>query len=152
MDIFVGSLPFKLDESELRALFEEFGEVTSVKLIINKATRMKKGFGFVEMPDNDQALKAITALNGTEVMGRAIIVNKSVEKKEETVKPAKKKQSVKNKVEEKKGQVWLRKLYPKKKKENVVDYPGIEEKKEMKKKSAGAKSARNFKVGGKKKR
>ena len=81
MDIFVGSLPFKLKENELRELFEKYGEVSSAKIIIDKETRQNKGFGFVEMPNDSEALKAIDALNGSEVMGRAIKVNKS-EKRE----------------------------------------------------------------------
>lgn len=77
MDIFVGSLPFKLDESELRAFFEQHGEVTSVKIIVDVNTRQNKGFGFVEMPNNAEANAAIEALNGFELGGRALVVNKS---------------------------------------------------------------------------
>src|ERR1700741_3918426 len=82
MDIFAGSLPFKLSEEELKKLFEQFGEVNSAKIIIDKVTRQNKGFGFIEMPNEDEALKAIEALNGFEVLGRQIVVNKS-EKKED---------------------------------------------------------------------
>ncbi|MBC7389453.1 MAG: RNA-binding protein [Opitutaceae bacterium] len=81
MDIFVGSLPFKLKDSELKELFEKHGEVTSAKIIIDKETRQNKGFGFVEMPKDEEALNAIKALDGMEVMGRMIKVNKS-EKRE----------------------------------------------------------------------
>jgi len=81
MDIFVGSLPFKLKDSELKELFEKHGEVTSAKIIIDKETRQNKGFGFVEMPKDEEALSAIKALDGMEVMGRMIKVNKS-EKRE----------------------------------------------------------------------
>ncbi len=80
MDIFVGSLPFKMDEDELRALFEHLGEVKSVKIIIDKDTRQNKGFGFVDMPIESEALKAIEELNGFEVMGRKIVVNQSQKK------------------------------------------------------------------------
>ncbi len=83
MDIFAGSLPFKLKEEELKQLFEQYGEVTSAKIIIDKVTRQNKGFGFVEMPNDEEAKKAIDALNGFEVLGRPIVVNKS-EKKETT--------------------------------------------------------------------
>ena len=83
MDIYVGSLPFKLKEEELKALFEKHGEVTSAKIIIDKITSQNKGFGFVEMPNDDEALAAIEALNGSEIDGRAIKVNKS-EPKERT--------------------------------------------------------------------
>jgi RNA recognition motif-containing protein len=81
MDIFAGSLPFKLTEGDLKKLFEQYGEVTSAKIIIDKITRQNKGFGFIEMPNEEQALIAIEALHGSEVMGRQIVVNKS-EKKE----------------------------------------------------------------------
>jgi RNA recognition motif-containing protein len=82
MDIFVGSLPFKLKEDELKALFEAYGEVTSVKIIIDKITRQNKGFGFVEMPNEEQARKAIANINGSEVMGRTIVANTAQPKAE----------------------------------------------------------------------
>jgi RNA recognition motif-containing protein len=77
MDIFVGSLPFKLKESELKAAFEVYGEVNSVKIIIDKITRQNKGFGFVEMPNVREAHLAIKALNGSEMDGRKIEVSAS---------------------------------------------------------------------------
>lgn len=77
MDIFVGSLPFKIKESELKEYFEQFGEVTSAKIIINKATRLSKGFGFVAMPNDKEALEAIKKANGSELQGRKIEVSKS---------------------------------------------------------------------------
>ena len=80
MDIFVGSLPFKLKEEEVKQLFEPYGEVSSAKIIIDKITRQNKGFGFIEMPNDEEALKAISALNQTEVQGRTIVVNKSEKK------------------------------------------------------------------------
>ncbi|GLU53279.1 RNA recognition motif domain-containing protein [Dyadobacter frigoris] len=83
MDIFVGSLSFKLKESELREAFEKFGEVSSAKIIIDKITRQSKGFGFVEMPDEEQAKLAISELNGIEMYGRPLVVNES-QKKERT--------------------------------------------------------------------
>jgi RNA recognition motif-containing protein len=83
MDIFVGSLPFKLKEDELKALFEAFGEVESAKIIIDKQTRQNKGFGFVIMPDDAQARQAISQLNGSEVMGRKIIANTAQPKSEQ---------------------------------------------------------------------
>ena len=82
MNIFVGSLPFSLEESELKELFEEYGEVTSVKIITDKFSGRSKGFGFIEMPDDESAQKAIDGLNSTEVKGRPIVVNKSEERKE----------------------------------------------------------------------
>lgn len=82
MNIFVGSLPYSLDESELREMFEEYGEVSSAKIITDKFSGRSKGFGFVEMPDDEAAKKAIDGLNETEIDGRTIVVNKSEPKKE----------------------------------------------------------------------
>ena len=82
MNIFVGSLPFKIEESELQEIFEEYGEVASVKIITDRATGRSKGFGFVEMPNEEEAKKAIEELNNAEVEGRTIVVNKAEEKKE----------------------------------------------------------------------
>mgnify|MGYP002683580823 FL=1 len=78
MNIFVGSLPFKLQETDLREIFEEHGEVTSVKIITDKFSGRSKGFGFVEMPNDAEAQQAIDELNGAEVDGRTIVVNLSL--------------------------------------------------------------------------
>lgn len=80
MNIFVGGLPFKVDEKELREIFEKYGEPTSVKLIIDKQSGRSKGFGFVEM-DDEAGQEAIEALDGTELYGRKIGVRVSEEKK-----------------------------------------------------------------------
>jgi RNA recognition motif-containing protein len=77
MDIFVGSLSFKLKESELREAFEKYGKVSSAKIIIDKITRQSKGFGFIEMPDEVEARAAINALNGADMYGRPLVVNES---------------------------------------------------------------------------
>lgn len=82
MNIFVGSLPFKIQESELKQYFEEYGEVSSVKIITDKFTGRSKGFAFVEMPDDASAQKAIDALNGSDIGGRPAVVNQAEEKKE----------------------------------------------------------------------
>jgi RNA recognition motif-containing protein len=81
MNIFVGSLPFQLEEADLRELFEAYGEVSTVKLISDRETGRSKGFGFVEMPDDEAAQKAITGLNGTDVKGRSIAVSQAEDKK-----------------------------------------------------------------------
>lgn len=81
MNIFVGSLPFKLQEDELKQLFEAYGEVSSVKLINDRETGRSKGFGFVEMPDDESAQQAIEGLNGSEVAGRKIAVSQAEERK-----------------------------------------------------------------------
>lgn len=81
MNIFVGSLPYQLQEEDLRALFEPFGEVSSAKLIMDRETGRSKGFGFVEMPDDESAQAAIDALNKSEVNGRSIAVSQAENKK-----------------------------------------------------------------------
>ncbi|WP_025764954.1 RNA recognition motif domain-containing protein [Dyadobacter tibetensis] len=88
MDIFVGSLSFKLKESELREAFEKYGEVNSAKIIIDKITRQSKGFGFVEMPDEEQARLAISQLNGAEMHGRPLVVNEAQKKDAGAPRPA----------------------------------------------------------------
>ncbi len=79
MDIYISSIPFKWKEKDLEDLFAPYGEISSVKIIINKITRQNKGFGFVTMPDESSAKKAITALNGVEIDGRKIIVNNMID-------------------------------------------------------------------------
>lgn len=77
MNIFVGSLPFSMEEADLRESFEAYGSVDSAKIITDKITGRSKGFGFVEMPNEEEAQRAIDELNGATVSGRAIVVNKS---------------------------------------------------------------------------
>jgi len=81
MNIFVGNLNYAITEDDMRGIFEEYGELNSVKLITDKFTGRSKGFGFVEMPDADEAKKAIEELNGAELEGRTMVVNESIEKK-----------------------------------------------------------------------
>ncbi len=81
MNIFVGSLPFSLEEAELKEIFEEYGEVASAKIISDKFSGRSKGFGFIEMPEEESAKKAIAELNGAELDGRTIVVNVAEEKK-----------------------------------------------------------------------
>ena len=82
MNIFVGSLPFSIDEADLRESFEVYGSVSTVKIITDKFTGRSKGFGFVEMESDEEAEKAIAELNGASVDGRTILVNKSEPKPE----------------------------------------------------------------------
>lgn len=88
MNIFVSNLNYRVRKEDLTSLFEPFGEVTSARIILNKETRRSKGYGFVEMSE-DEGKKAIEALNGTEYMGRTINVavgnEKPQPKTEETV-------------------------------------------------------------------
>ncbi|HEX2845016.1 MAG TPA: RNA-binding protein, partial [Chitinophagaceae bacterium] len=82
MNIYVGNLSWNLKDQDLSNLFASHGEVTSAKIVLDKFTNRSKGFGFVEMPNDDQAQAAISALNGTEVDGRNIVVNESRPKPE----------------------------------------------------------------------
>lgn len=82
MNIYVGNLSWNLKDQDLQNLFASHGEVSSAKIVLDKFTNRSKGFGFVEMPNDDQAQAAITALNGSEVDGRNIVVNESRPKPE----------------------------------------------------------------------
>ncbi len=82
MNIFIGSLPFSTKENELRSFFENYGEVTRAAIISDKLTGRSRGFGFVEMSDDDAAKTAIEALNGSQVGGREIVVREALEKME----------------------------------------------------------------------
>jgi RNA recognition motif-containing protein len=77
MNIYAGNLNYNLSEEELEKVFEEYGEVTSVKIIRDKYTDQSKGFGFIEMADDAAAQKAIDELNGSEVKGRELRVNQA---------------------------------------------------------------------------
>jgi RNA recognition motif-containing protein len=77
MNIFVGSLSFKTTEEELQKEFEAFGEVASVKIIVDHETSKSRGFAFVTMPNQDQATAAIAVLNGKEINGFALKVNEA---------------------------------------------------------------------------
>ena len=77
MNIYVGNLPYNVVEEDLREIFEEYGEVSSVKIISDKLTGRSKGFGFVEMDVDQEAKKAIEELNNAELSGRNINVNES---------------------------------------------------------------------------
>lgn len=77
MNIFVAKLSFNTKESTLLSAFEAYGEVASAKVITDRETGRSKGFGFVEMPNDDEAKQAIAALNETEMDGRTIVVKES---------------------------------------------------------------------------
>lgn len=74
MNIYVSNLGFSVQDEDLKEYFEEYGEVTSAKVITDKFTNRSRGFGFVEMPDESAAQKAIKELNGAVVEGRSISV------------------------------------------------------------------------------
>ena len=77
MNIYVGNLNYEVTEDELRQEFENYGEVTSVKIIKDRYSGQSKGFGFVEMSDKEEALSAIEGLKNKELKGRPINVNKA---------------------------------------------------------------------------
>jgi len=77
MNIYVANLNYKIQDDTLRELFEEYGEVSSAKVISDRETGQSRGFGFVEMPDDNDASSAIEELDGAEVQGRSIKVNKA---------------------------------------------------------------------------
>lgn len=77
MNIFVGNINYRLTNDTLKEIFVPYGEVTSARIVIDKVTGRSKGFGFVEMPDQEDALKAIAALHETEVMGRKMIASEA---------------------------------------------------------------------------
>ncbi len=77
MNIYVGNLSFDVGEEDLRKAFEQFGEITEVRLIMDKFKGTSKGFGFIEMPSKDEAEKAIEEMNGKDMMGRALNVNEA---------------------------------------------------------------------------
>jgi cold-inducible RNA-binding protein len=82
MNIYVGNLSFDAMEDEIRQLFAAYGDVSTVSILTDKFTGRSRGFGFVEMPQNDQAQAAIQNLNGKEFMGRALTVNEARPKSE----------------------------------------------------------------------
>jgi RNA recognition motif-containing protein len=77
MNIYVGNLSRKVSEDELRQAFQAFGQISSVSIIKDKVTGESRGFGFVEMPSQEEALAAIAGLNGTDLGGRALSVNEA---------------------------------------------------------------------------
>ena len=77
MNIYVGNLPYSISEDDLKSAFGKFGAVTSVKIIMDKATGRSKGFAFVEMASSSEGNQAIKSLNETDLNGRNIKVNEA---------------------------------------------------------------------------
>ena len=75
MNIFVASLSYQVSEADLRELFEEYGTVSSAKIITDRETGRSRGFGFVEMDDDSEGQRAIDELNGAEFDGRTLAVS-----------------------------------------------------------------------------
>jgi RNA recognition motif-containing protein len=77
MRIYVGNLPFSSTEDELREFFSQHGAVTSAAIVIDRETGRPRGFGFVEMANDEEARKAIAATNGQQLGGRPLVVNEA---------------------------------------------------------------------------
>ncbi len=81
MNIYIGQLPYTVTEDEIKQLFSEFGEIESLNLVKDRFSGQSKGFGFIDMPNNSEADKAIKALNKTMLNGREIKVNQVEQRK-----------------------------------------------------------------------
>ena len=77
MNIYVGNLSYSISESELRDAFAAYGEVSSVRVLMDRETGRSRGFGFVEMPNQNEAETAVAEINGKEVGGRPLRVNEA---------------------------------------------------------------------------
>lgn len=77
MNIYVGNLPYTMNGDELRAIFEAYGTVTDSSVIIDRVTNRSRGFGFIEMSDDNEARKAIEETNGADYKGRTLVVNEA---------------------------------------------------------------------------
>ena len=82
INIFVAKLDYEIQGEDLRDLFEEFGTVNSAKVVFDKFTSRSRGFGFVEMANEEEGLKAIEELNNSDYEGRTIVVKKAEPKRE----------------------------------------------------------------------
>ena len=89
MNIYVGNLPYSTTPDDLQEVFSAFGEVAAARIVNDRETGRAKGFGFVEMPNDEEAKKAIEALNGNDIGGRKAVVNEAaVADNEDCVKEA----------------------------------------------------------------
>lgn len=77
MNIYVGNLPFRFDSEDLAAAFRRFGTVDSAQVITDRDTGRSRGFGFVEMPDDEEGRRAIEEMDGAELAGRKVSVNEA---------------------------------------------------------------------------
>lgn len=84
MNIYVGNLPYSVKNEELRGAFEPFGTVTAAEVIFDRRTKRSRGYGFVEMDDEQAARRAIAELNGKDFMGRELRVDESQPREEKT--------------------------------------------------------------------
>jgi len=77
MNIYVANIPWKASEEQLKQLFAEYGDVSSAKIIMDKVTQRSRGFGFIEMADENAGRQAINELNGFDFMGKNLVVNEA---------------------------------------------------------------------------
>ncbi len=77
MNIYVANIPWKASEEQLKELFSQFGDVNSAKIIMDKVTQRSRGFGFVEMSDDNAGRTAINELNGRDFLGKNLVVNEA---------------------------------------------------------------------------
>ncbi len=77
MTIYIGNIPYSMKETDIEQLFAEFGQVMSVKIITDKFTHRSKGYGFIEMENETEGEKAILNLNGKDILGRNLKVNRA---------------------------------------------------------------------------
>ena len=82
MNIYIANLSYGVTDADLKELFQEYGEISSANVITDKLTGRSRGFGFVEMPNESEALKAIKELNEVEYDGKVIVVNAAKPKTE----------------------------------------------------------------------
>ncbi|MBX3254449.1 MAG: RNA-binding protein [Chitinophagaceae bacterium] len=80
MNLYVGNLSWNMTEDDLRNLFEQYGTVTSIKIVKDRETGRSKGFGFVEMENDTEAQNALSSLYDKEVLGRKIVINEAQER------------------------------------------------------------------------
>ena len=84
MNIYVGNLPYSVQDEELREAFEAYGEVSSAEVIFDRRTQRSRGYGFVEMNNDDEGNEAIAALNGSDFQGRELRVDESKPKEQKS--------------------------------------------------------------------
>ena len=96
MKLFVGNLPYDATDTSLRELFEAYGAVVSTKIIIDRDTGRSRGFGFVEMENDDEAREAMGQLDGSNFNGRNIAVNEAEERKPRDSSPSRRGPSNRN--------------------------------------------------------
>ena len=81
MNLYISNLSYNISDEDLRLLFADYGEITSAKVIMDRETGNSKCFGFVEMEDDQDAAKAINELNGSEFMGRQLVIKEALPKR-----------------------------------------------------------------------